>query len=117
MIVCLNFGVGDEKPVVCQDSITGNVSIRTAFNITGNGANNNIGGSTYSALFLQGIEDNWSGTFGSYEVSTYAGESSKGLKVNIGQVNLNAKSDKSCQTSPLGLNFLWSTNNPGKITM
>jgi len=65
-------------------------------------------------LFLQGVKDEWSGTFGSYKVSTYAGESSKGIKVNIGSVNLKKKNDNSCMTQPL---FGWTPSNPGSITM
>ena len=51
------FGVGTNNIVVYQDSITGNVSIRGAFNISGTGADLAIDGTTYRALFLAGVKD------------------------------------------------------------
>lgn len=103
------FGVGDQKLVVYHDAITGNVSIRTSFKISGNGADNAINGTTYRALFLQGVEENWSGTFGTYQVAAYAGESSKGIKVKIADA---------AGTSNVrqGL-FGWSKSNPGVMTL
>jgi hypothetical protein len=99
------FGVGNQKLLVYQDAMTRNVSIRANFNITGNAADSSIEGSTYRALFLQGIEENWSGD----GVSAYARESSKGVKVKIvdGAGTSNVR---------YGL-FGWSPSNPGKMTI
>ena len=104
------FGIGDQKLLVYEDAMTGNVSIRAGFKISGNAANSDIDGTTYRALFLQGIEETWSGD----GVSAYARERSKGIKVSIGNVNLNAKKDDSYMKRPL---FGWSPSNPGSITM
>jgi len=108
------FGVGTDTIVVYHDTTTNHVSIRAAFNITGDAINDRLDGVTYKYLFLNGIQENWSGSFGIYEVSTYARESSKGIKVRIGEVNLNAKKDNSYMTPPL---FGWSPSNPGSVTM
>jgi hypothetical protein len=77
------FGVGTNGMVVYKDATTGNISIRAAFNISGRKADTAIDGITYRALFLQGIEDGWSGVFEDYAVSAYARENTKGIKVNI----------------------------------
>ena len=66
-------------------------------------------------LFIDGIEEYWTGTFGKYQVSTYAEPvNSGGIKVNIDRVNLKAKSDNSYMRTPL---FGWKKTNPGKIYM
>ena len=103
------FGTGSDKLVVYREG--NNVSIRANFDISGKAAGNTIPGSTdtYTSAFLKGIEDIWSGTFGKYEVSTYTGESSKGINVKI-----NNKSGISNVSWGL---FGWSKTRPGKATM
>ncbi|MGO4548543.1 hypothetical protein AB4Z29_27515 [Paenibacillus sp. 2TAB23] len=109
------FGGGYEKLVVYQDSVTNNVSIRANFSYRGESAYTRMPNSetadanwgiTYSSAFIKGVETNWSGTFGEYNVSTYADYYAGGIKVSF--------KDK------LGISNMsggWSTANPGKITM
>jgi len=104
-----NFGTGNQKLVVYQDSSTGNVSIRANFNIKRSGADKEIDGVTYRELFLRGIEKYWSGDFGDYSVSTYVGENKNGISVDI-----NDKLGISNWKSDL---FGWSGSNPGRVNM
>jgi RHS repeat-associated protein len=102
------FGVGTDKIVVYPDETTGNVSIRAGFNISGDGADLAIDGTTYKALFIQGIKERWS----SGTVSVYAEETSTGINVKIntttGVSNVN-----------YGLFGLldWTPSNLGRTTM
>ena len=99
------FGVGTNGIIVYEDAATGNVSIRVAFNISGSGADLDLNGITYRALFLAGIEEGWSNE----TTSAYARENSKGVKVTI--------------NNELGISnmrggfFGWSPSSPGAITM
>jgi len=111
------FGIGG-KLVVYQDAVTGNVSIRASFSYRGEDAYARIPGSesdaakwgiSYSTAFLRGIEEQWSGTFGDYEVSTYARYHGDGIKVSF-----NNELGISHMSSGL---FGWSTSRPGTITM
>jgi RHS repeat-associated protein len=105
------FGNGNDKLVVYQDGVTGNVSIRANLNISGDAAEQAVKTKRlfYKTHFLQGIEEYWSGTFGEYEVSTYARESTKGIKVDIGSGN-------GTSSVRYGL-FGWSKSSPGSMTM
>jgi len=111
------FGTGG-KLNVYQDAVTGNISIRASFyyhgkeayeRIPGSGTSGAPWGISYQSAFLQGIEDYWSGTFGQYEVSTYARYNGKGIRVlfndELGVSNMQAG------------RFGWSKSKPGKITM
>ena len=83
------FGIGG-KVIVYQDSVTQNISIRASFDFKGDDPYTRYVGSefaypqfgiTYSSAFLKGIEEYWSGTFGEYNVSTYARYHGDGIKV------------------------------------
>ena len=104
------FGVGTNTIVVYEDAITGNVSIRAAFIISGKAANNAIDGTTYRELFLQGIEEGWSNS----TTSAYAREGYKGIKVNIKDAT-----GTSNVTNFFGgfVELFWSPSNPGKATL
>lgn len=109
------FGVGTKKFVVYEDPVLGTVSIRAALKISGNARSSELGDKTYTQLFIDGIEEYWTGTFGTYQVSTYVESvTSGGIKVNIDHVNLKAKSDNSYMRRPL---FGWKKTNPGKMYM
>ena len=85
--------MGTNGIVVYNDATIGNVSIHAAFKKGGSEADTIIDESTYFSLFLCGIENAWSGSFGTYEISTHARESSKGLNASIvaGSGTLNEK--------------------------
>jgi len=102
-----NFGIGDQNIVFYQDPVTDSVSIRANFSFEGDA-------DYYKGQFLQGVQGNWSGSFKQYDLSTYVGESSNGINVNIGHVNLNAENDCSYMMRP---GCGWSPDNPGSIVM
>ena len=105
-------GVGTSTYVLFQCPTTSNVSIRGAFNIKGDGADLFNDGTTYRALFLAGVEEWWSGTFGRYNVSTHARESATGISVTI-NVGFGISNVRFPSLEDGG----WSSANPGRITM
>ena len=101
-----NFGVGTDTIVVYQDSVTGNVSIRAAFNFVGV-TFATIEGVSAKTLFLTGIEDGWSNS----TTSVYAREKSDGITVIIA-----TGEGLSHVSHSKGLDG-WSPSNPGKVIM
>lgn len=85
-------GIGTTGKVVYLDATTGNVSIRASFRFTGD-ASATVDGISAKTLFLDGIEQEWTVDFGTWGVSAYAREGTKGTKVNIqdksGRANVN----------------------------
>ena len=111
------FGIGS-KAVVYQDAVTKNISIRASFSYRGENAYALVANSetvdapwgiSYAKAFLRGIEEYWSGSFGEYEVSTYARYNGKGIKVSF--------EDKLGVSYMQSSIFGWSPDNPGKIRM
>ena len=106
-------GNNREEPKT-ENTVTSNVYINAPFNIFGPQADTAISSTTYRALFLKGVEEWWTGQFGTRNVTTTARENSGGIKVNViagngtSHVNYPGK-------------FLWwggwSPSNPGSITM
>ena len=86
-----------------------NIFIEARFNIRGRGANLTLDGVTFRDLFLLGVENVWSGTFGDYIVSTHARECPTGIRVNI----TDGKGHPRVRHSVLG----WSPNRPGTVFM
>jgi RHS repeat-associated protein len=102
------FGIGTNGIVVFNCATTGNVSIRAAFNIGGAEADTAIEGTTYRALFLDGVKEWWEDV-PSKNVSVYAAESSKGIKVSI---------ISGGGTSTTSYPFWgWSPSNVGSMTL
>ena len=99
------FGIGTNSIVVFDCATTGNISIRAAFNISGTGADNALDSSTYRAEFLAGIKGEWENS----TTGVYVAESSKGIKINIGDGG-------GTSNVQYGL-FGWSPSNPGKMTI
>jgi len=91
---------------------TSNVSIRGAFNIKGTAADFFVDEVRYRTLFLTGVEEHWTGTFGRYNVSAHARESATGISVTI-----NDSFGISNVRFPLLRDGGWSQSNPGRITM
>jgi len=109
------FGLGDVVCLVYVDSVTGNISIRVNFNISGPLADVNLLGATYRELFLEGIEMYWSGSFIGFDISTHAGESSKGIQVIIGEPD--PKRPKVGPRVSHDATTPWSKSDPGIIHM
>ena len=117
------FGIGNKKLVVFQDSVNNNVSIRANFNINGNAADSTLGGDKYRDLFLRGVQEHWSRSFSSYDVSTNVGEDAKGIKVNISAVNINEQYEREYGQRIPDYSLMkpshseWSPTNTGRIYM
>jgi len=103
------FGVNTNNLRIFQCTTTSNIVIKAAFNITGTGADLMLDGVTFGDLFLQGIEEVWSGSFGDYNVSTFARSASRGISVNI----VDGGGVSSVSHSIWG----WRHSRPGSVTM
>jgi len=103
------FGVGTNTIVVYQDSTTGNVSIRAAFEFSGDARNNVLDGVAYWRLFLNGIIEGWSNN----TTSVYAVGQVGGIKVNI--VDGAGTSYVSNFWFDTFVEAFWSPSNPGNI--
>jgi len=89
------------------------IIIQAGFNMTGDATSATIGGVRYDDAFLQGVREHWTGTFGQFEVFTFARRMRGGIPVNIGHVNLTVAGDFSHM---LGAET-WSPSTPGSIVM
>ena len=101
------FGNGSDAITVYHDVATNNVSIRTNFYFTGD-TSTKLDSTLYKDLFITGVWKYWNDTFGKYEVSTYALESTNGIRVNI--------IDKPGVSNVKNGSFWWSKSN-GTVTM
>ena len=121
-------GMGSRPIVVYHNTTDNNVSIRANFNFVepmtvwddwGNvitfGENriphNLFGGRgelTYAQVFMQGVQEHWSGGFGPYSVVTHVGER------QYGAVNVSIQGGRGV---PIHTEIFWAQHRPGVITM